>query len=435
MGATTANLKTEEALEQVIQGTKCILWYAEVEKREGKFAWKLTVRNPDAAQRLLPLTILPGQTYNAAWYFSKLPEDTSRINTTSEWAISTGKPGYTQEFRCKDADSNIRWLYEDVRITCVGPDHHVLYGVCTDITAKKQAEEELEVKNRLLEEAVSSERAALQSLKDAQARLVGAEKLAALGQLVAGVAHEVNNPLAFVMNNLAVIQRDQRSLRQLIELFREGESTLGTHQPQLMARIGELCQRLGIEETLSGMDSLYQRSFTGLKRICQIIHDLQDFACLDRSDLQEADLNSCITSALNLIQGKAAAKRVKLRIDRGSLPPVECFPAKINQAMMNLLLNAIEATPPEGEVTVRSSASGDDARIDVIDTGHGIDPAIRERIFDPFFTTKPIGQGTGLGLSITHGLVKDHGGRIEVDSTPRRGTRFTVWLPLRHTKE
>jgi len=301
----------------------------------------------------------------------------------------------------------------------------------TDITQRKKAEEELRRRNVWLQEFADSERQAHEALKRAQSQLVQSEKLAALGQLVAGVAHEINNPLSFVSNNVAVLQRDAAALRDLLALYREADPLLVEQRPELLARIRELAEACDLDYLLENLAPLMARSRDGLKRIQQIVKDLRDFARLDESDLHEVDLNAGITSTLNIIRSRAKKQQVELVLDLHPLPLVSCYPAKINQVMLNLVANAIDACPAGGTVTVRSEATEDGVALHVADTGVGIPAEIRERIFDPFFTTKPPGQGTGLGLSISYQIVRDHGGRIEFDSAPGRGTHFVVRLPLK----
>jgi signal transduction histidine kinase len=178
------------------------------------------------------------------------------------------------------------------------------------------------------------------------------------------------------------------------------------------------------------LPDLLKRTAEGLKRIRQIVNDLRLFARLDEGEVNEADLNAGITSTATITKGHARSKDVTLKLELEPLPRVTCNAARINQVVMNLLSNAIDACGRGGTVTLRTGQEDDRARIDVIDDGHGINPAIRERIFDPFFTTKPIGKGTGLGLSISYGIIQDHGGSIEVDSTPGQGSRFTVRIPV-----
>lgn len=304
--------------------------------------------------------------------------------------------------------------------------------VCREITERKSAEEKLRLQNLRLQEAAEGERQAHEALKHAEVQLVQAEKLTSLGQMVAGVAHEINNPLAFVSNNLAVLARDVSSLRQVVARYREADPLILAHDPALWTLVSALAEQIDLDYTMENLDRLTSRSREGLRRIQQIVKDLRDFARLDDGDLQAVDVNVGIVSTVNMVQGQAAKQGVELVTDLRPLPPLTCYPGKINQVVMNLLSNAIDACRPGGAVSVRTEpAPGlDGVVLHVDDNGTGIDPAVREKIFDPFFTTKPVGQGTGLGLSITYGIVKAHGGMIAVDSTPGRGSRFTVKLPL-----
>lgn len=316
---------------------------------------------------------------------------------------------------------------------------YALCGISTDITLRHRAEvalrgqsELLRLQNLRLQEAAAGERQAHEALKAAEVQLVQAEKLTSLGQMVAGVAHEINNPLSFVINNVAVLQRDVEGLRRILRLYHEGDQVLEAGAPELHAKVLEAMEEIDLGYTLENLERLTSRSREGLRRIQQIVKDLRDFARLDEGDIQEVDLNVGVTSTLNIIQGKAATNRVSLAADLNPIPKVACYPGKINQVIMNLLANAIDACEPEGKVTVRTepAAGALGVLIHIIDNGSGIAAAVMDRIFDPFFTTKPVGQGTGLGLSISYGIVKAHGGTISVSSQPGAGSRFTVWLPL-----
>jgi signal transduction histidine kinase len=277
-----------------------------------------------------------------------------------------------------------------------------------------------------------AEHAAHEKLKQTQSALVQTEKLAGLGQMVAGVAHEINNPLAFVSNNVAVLQRDLKAIAEMLTMYGKLEAATPEQSATLKQEIRDLADRIDLAYTLANLDEMLVRSRDGLKRIQQIVKDLRDFARLDAGDLHETDLNAGIESTVNIVRGLAKKKQITLDLELAPLPDVHCYPAKINQVVMNLVTNAIDATDIGGKVAVRSAPGvNGDIRIEVADTGKGIPPEIRERIFDPFFTTKPIGQGTGLGLSISYGIVRDHGGTIEVDSEVGRGTKFVVTLPLK----
>ncbi len=307
-------------------------------------------------------------------------------------------------------------------------------GIFWDVTARKRAEEQLVSQNIRLQEMAESERQTHLALKQAQSQLVQQEKLASLGLIVAGVAHEVNNPVAFVTNNVVVLGRDVGEMRDLIELYEQASEIIASENPDLAERIQEFRDRVDMGYTLANIQGLLHRSRDGLKRIQQIVSHLRLFAHLDEGDVNEADLNDGIASTSAIIEGNARRKHVRLVCELSPVPMVTCHAAKINQVILNLLTNAIDATPEGGTVTVRSSAEEDGVRIEVADTGCGIEPDVKDRIFDPFYTTKPVGSGTGLGLSISYGIVKDHGGTIDVESTPGAGSRFIVHLPWKAPK-
>jgi two-component system, NtrC family, sensor kinase len=321
-----------------------------------------------------------------------------------------------------------------------------LLGITRDITALKRAEEQLREKNKQLEEAARAEHEALEALKTAQARLVQSEKLASLGQLVAGVAHEINNPLAFVANNQVVLERDVAMVRKLLDLYRAAESAIAKTDKRAADEISALAERIDLPYTLGNLSDLLARSRDGLKRIQQIVQDLREFSrheIVGGDRPEEADLNAGIRSTANIVRAQARSRGVELDLDLAPLPQCLCYPTKINQVVLNLLTNAIDACGPGGKVTVttRAHSNGDNPaaastataatgiELRVTDTGCGIPPDIQSKIFDPFFTTKPQGQGTGMGLSISYGIISEHGGRISVDSSPGRGATFTVTLP------
>jgi signal transduction histidine kinase len=301
-----------------------------------------------------------------------------------------------------------------------------MQGIFWDVTERKLAEEQLRLQNERLAEMARSEHQAHEDLKRAQGQLVQQEKLASLGLLVAGVAHEINNPLAFVINNIAVLERDLGDVLRLLKLYE------GTDGPAASAEaIGRFREEADIAYTLSNLPDLLQRTREGLRRIQRIVSDLRAFGRVDEGELSEVELNAGIESTITIALGHAKKKGVVIATELGPLPRVTCYAAKINQVILNLLTNAIDACDNGGHVTVRTRPEGDGVRVEVEDDGCGILPNVRDRIFDPFFTTKPIGHGTGLGLSITYGFIQDHGGTIGVESEPGEGARFIIHLPLR----
>jgi signal transduction histidine kinase len=275
-------------------------------------------------------------------------------------------------------------------------------------------------------------------LKQAQSRMLQQARMASLGQTAAGVAHEINNPLAFVTNNLAVLRREVGGLHDIVLLYQQAAETLEEYQRELFGRISRLAEDVDLPFVLENLDDLLDRSRGGLLRIQKIVADLRDFAHLEEAEFKETDLNAGIATAVRLMQSQADAQEVALVTDLAPVPLTVCFPAKINLVVQSLVSNAIEACSPGGKVVVatrpRGGGDGDGeiegTEIRVSDDGAGIAPGDRDRIFDPFFTTKSSGKGTGLGLSISYGIVKDHGGSIDFESSPGLGSQFIVRLPV-----
>jgi two-component system NtrC family sensor kinase len=369
------------------------------------------------------------------------PDDREATTAEAKKLAAGGQTiSFENRYRCKDG--SYRWLLWNA---APYPSRQVVFAAARDISGRKRGEQQLAEKAAELaraygqaqalaadlERTAASDRRAHQQLKQAQSQLVQSEKLVALGQMVAGVAHEINNPLAFVINNTAVLERDLNGLREVLGLYQQAEATLGAGHREAFRPARDLAEEIDLPYTLENLEGLVRRSRDGLKRIQQIVKDLRDFARLDESDLLEVNLNPGVESTVNIIRARGLKKNVTIALDLAPLPAVVCYPAKINQVILNLVANAIDACPAGGRVTVRTTAEAGGVQLHVIDNGAGIEPAIRDKIFDPFFTTKPPGKGTGLGLSISHGIVEGHGGRIEVQSQPGQGAHFTVHLPLR----
>jgi signal transduction histidine kinase len=308
-----------------------------------------------------------------------------------------------------------------------------------DLLEVKVAERtrELSRANGELAEALRDTRLAHESLQQAhfelkqtQSRMLQQARLASLGQTAAGVAHEINNPLAFVTNNLVVLRREVNGLHNILLLYQQAAQTVSEYQRDLYLRISDLAEEVDLPFVLENLDGLLERSRGGLLRIQKIVADLRDFAHLEEADFKEVDLNAGISTTVRLMQDLAINRQITLETNLTPLPRTTCFPAKINLMVQSLISNAIDACPTGGRIVVETRAKNDGIEILVSDNGCGIDPGVRDRIFDPFFTTKSVGKGTGLGLTISYGIVKDHGGTIDFESSPGQGTRFSVRLPI-----
>jgi two-component system, NtrC family, sensor kinase len=265
-----------------------------------------------------------------------------------------------------------------------------------------------------------------------RARVVQSERLASLGLLSAGVAHEINNPLAYVANNLAVLDRDSRFLLDLLALYERGRPELEAARPELVRRADELADDFDLAYVKEHLGQLLDSTRQGVKRVADIVHNLRGFARADRAGDQQADVHEAIRAALEMIRGRLVRRGIAVEERFGEVPVVAGSPAQLNQVFLNLLINALQAIEEthraDGRIAITTGAADGEVSVEVADNGCGIRDDVLPHIFDPFFTTKGVGDGTGLGLSITHGMVQDNGGRLEVDSTSGQGTRFRVIL-------
>lgn len=272
-----------------------------------------------------------------------------------------------------------------------------------------------------------------QRLEQAQGQLLQSEKMASIGQLAAGVAHEINNPIGFVHSNLGALEKYMRSLFAMLELYELAED--GIADAGMLGRIRAARKDLDIAFLKEDLNALMNESKDGIARVKRIVQNLKDFSHVDVADeWQFADLHKGLDSTLNIVSNEIRYKAEVFK-EYGELPEVECLPSQLNQVFMNLLVNASNAIEKHGRINIRTGRRDDEVWVEIADNGSGIAPEHLNRIFDPFFTTKPIGQGTGLGLSLSYGIVQKHGGRMEVQSAPGAGSTFRIWLPLFHLKD
>ena len=275
-------------------------------------------------------------------------------------------------------------------------------------------------------------RQAYQRLNGTQEKLLQSEKMASIGQLAAGVAHEINNPIGYVHSNLGSLQEYLRSLFTMIEAY---ERALRAPDPKSMvSEIDDIRDRLDIDFISRDLPQLMAESREGIERVTRIVRDLKDFSYSGRDESWKlADLHAGLDSTINIIWNELKYK-VTLERRYGELPMVECLPSELNQVYMNMLLNAGHAIAERGQIVVSTGVQGEEVWIEFRDSGSGISPELHQRIFDPFFTTKPVGSGTGLGLSISYGIINKHHGRIDLESTPGEGSCFRIVLPMRQPK-
>ena len=320
--------------------------------------------------------------------------------------------------------------------------------VYRDFTERKRAEQALRDSHDSLENKVKERTADLQTantelltekarqedlirkLAEAHSQLLQAEKLASIGQLASGVAHEINNPIGFVNSNLGSLQRYMIELFKALSVYENSEGEL---TEKTRAVLNDLKKKIDLVYLREDVGNLLSESKDGLQRVSSIVQNLKDFSHIDASERQLANLQQGLDSTLNVVWNEL---KYKADVDKvyGNIAEIECVPSQLNQVFMNLLMNAGQAIEGHGKITIRTGQEGDNVWVEVEDTGKGIKPEHLGRIFDPFFTTKPVGSGTGLGLSLSYGIVQKHGGRIDVKSEVGKGSVFRVWLPVTQHK-
>ena len=290
-----------------------------------------------------------------------------------------------------------------------------------DMTRREAAEAALLRKNSELNELNAK-------LSMAQQHLLQSEKLASIGQLAAGVAHEINNPIGYIFSNFGTLEKYLAQLFRMLDAHELAEATHG--DPQVRMGLAALRREIELEYLKEDVPTLMRESKEGIVRVRKIVQDLKDFSHVDANpDWQFSNLIQGIESTLNVVNNEVKYKADVVR-EFADIPAVQCIASQINQVVMNLVVNAAHAISGErGRITIRTGASGDKVWFEVIDTGSGIPKDVVPRIFDPFFTTKPVGKGTGLGLSLSYGIVQKHHGTIDVETEFGKGTTMRVTLP------
>ena len=262
------------------------------------------------------------------------------------------------------------------------------------------------------------------ALKNAQVQMLQNENLASMGQLAAGVAHEINNPVGFIASNLRTLEKYVGKFSDFITIQTEVLQSLNAEK-----QVQEDRKKLKINYIIDDSKDLLEESLQGAVRISEIVQNLKSFSRLDEADLKEADINECLESTIKVVWHELKDKAIITK-EYGDLPSTKCYPQQLNLAFINFLINAVRAIETQGQITIKTWFDGSNIFISISDTGHGIHANDINKIFDPFYTTRAVGEGTGLGLSVAHGIIQKHNGHITVDSSVDNGTIFSISLPV-----
>jgi len=314
-------------------------------------------------------------------------------------------------------------------------------GISRDVTKRRQMEEalkrnheELIKKNKEINESRGNVQLALEKLgntyeelKASQLKILQQEKMASIGQLAAGVAHEINNPMAFIASNLGTLDKYINRLIDFIQT--QSEVIKSLKDADAVKKLKEKRKELKLDHVIEDVKELIAESLDGSERVKKIVSELNCFSRMDEKEYKKADINECIESAINIVWTELKYKAT-LKKDYGNLPPVKCYAQQINQVFVNLLINAINSIEEQGTITIKTWDKDKSIWMSVSDTGRGIPQKNLSKIFEPFFTTKDAGKGTGLGLSITYEIIQRHKGDITVNSKVGKGTTFTIRIPI-----
>ncbi|MEG4849530.1 PAS domain-containing protein [Microcoleus sp. B5-D4] len=375
----------------------------------------------------------------ASWEKLVHPEDLSPAQAALNAHLEGKNPTYEVEFRMLTKSGEWKWILAQAKVMEHDASGNPLRmtGTHIDISDRKQAEVELQFSEQREREKAQQLEQTLADLKKAQSQLIQSEKMSSIGQMVAGIAHEINNPISFIYGNIIPAAQYARDLVKLIELYQQ-------YYPEPVPEIAQELAEVEVDFIAGDFPKIMASMQEGANRIKQIVLSLRNFSRLDETERKVIDIHEGIESTLVILQHRLQSqpKRQEIQLIKnyGKLPKVECYPAQLNQVFMNLLVNAIDAIEESSahctckvhQIRIVTELSSENqVCVRIVDSGPGIPPEVQSRMFDPFFTTKPVGSGTGLGLSISYQIVKDtHGGKLECHSEVGRGTEFAIELPI-----
>lgn len=321
---------------------------------------------------------------------------------------------------------------------------YTIYRFRINIVRIQNAELEEKIRQRtkeVVQQKDTVERV-LTELKETQTHLIHSEKMASLGQMVAGIAHEINNPIAFVKGNLAILEKKTKDIESLFnafsdlfEFYDKFKNPDDANHQALRAKLEAIDKIIGdskFEKFLKDLPYMVNEMRDGVERTQKIVEDLRNFSRLDESHFKEISINECLEGTLNILKNEFK-NRITIHRNYAPTPNIVCNPGHINQVFMNIFSNAFQSMPDQGDIWIRTQASANNILVAIRDSGAGIPLDIQNRVFDPFFTTKPVGKGTGLGLAISYKIIEAHKGTIFFESAPGKGTEFKITLPVKQT--
>jgi len=417
--AHNESLQARERLDSILGSLDNVVWSITPD------TYATIYLNP-AAEKLYGHSVADFVADPNLWFATVHPDDRERVGACMPDIMKKGVLDI--EYRIVRPNGEIRWIHDHVHAIFDNQGKALsLNGLGTDITLSRQAEIQLKKSHDELQAAYSK-------LQHAQSQLLQSEKLASIGQLAAGVAHEINNPIGYVYSNLGSLQKYLDELFKVVDAYEKVEPLLTQHHAE-MADLRAVKDKADLGFLKEDVTALMSESREGITRVKKIVQNLKDFSHAGSDEeWQWADLHKGLDSTLSIVWNEIKYKGDVIKA-YGEIPEIECLPSQLNQVFMNLMVNAAHAIEERGTITIRTGAQGDRVWIEVSDTGKGIAPEHLGKIFDPFFTTKPVGTGTGLGLSVSYSIIQTHHGNINVASEVGKGTTFHIRLPVKQPKD